>query len=1254
MELTLVRQDETQVLVTCDDQPSHTFDLLKLVPNEKGPPQPLDDPVAYGKVVYQALFPPETTARGELDAMPERILLITTDENIDTIPWEYTYGPYGADNVEGFLVLSCHFVRGLPFDQRISPPSLENSLHIVAIPSNPLEKELPPLDIDAEWMRLKEIISEVPNNISLERARPPTIEQVRRLVANQRNRVLHFMGHGGQHETGAILCFEKDNGELHPVQAREFVMRVRGNVFLVMLNACASATPGPRPIMFSNLAAALVHQKTPYALGMRVSIYDDDARTFSRTFYSELASGVSVEEALFQARLTLANSQHPWVIGVPVLYTALTTPAAGFTSLDGTSIVNEHQPPIEVSALPRAEGAFQGHIDELKQLGDLLTGDNRPRLVTIHGSGGQGKTALAREAVERFTYAWPGGVWATTLENLPSREVFVNDLARFLGIATQEIHDPAEIERQVLRILNQKRTLIVLDNTETLIEAVRANNAGITQLSQFIQQLAGPTVSLLVTSREHLGWSGEVALEIGGLSSEEGENLFRQSAPQRANEVEMALAKELSQKLKGHPLSLRLLGGAFNAGSVALQTFLEDNDTQLLRAENTYVGEEHRHRTLYACIDTSVRYLDAELRALLSKLWVFHAPFLPNTAVAIVDHQTEDIQQHLPAHDRLHVLWQRGLLTRETATTRDGTLLFYRLLPTMRPYIEKYLAQKGERDTLLVRFGVVCAKLVNRLYYELDRSSAAVVIAQQSREDLERGIEYVPGIQQGYYLLHWGQVLLRIGDPLRGLKLFEHTLEIAQGQDQILEGQVLHNIAAVYYNMRQPKIVLEFDEQALFIARKVGDRAGEAAVLSNIALMYEDRGERKQSIELLEQALQIMVEVKDRAGEAAILNNIGAMYLDLGQLQQALKWYEQALPIKREEQDRFGEAYVLQNMGTVYRDMGEPERALELYEEALFIRREMGDRIGEATTLSFMGRAYKDLGQAEQALELLERALTIMREIGDRNGEYATLNEMVEIYQKLRQPQRVLALLQQALSMAREDEYRPMEARILSGMAEAYHDMGQTERTLQLCEQALPIVQEVKDRHNEIVIFNNLASAYYIMKQPERSLQLYRQVLPIAQELGDHNSEATALSNMAAMYVNVGQHREALKLYEQALSILQEVGNNVGEATTLTSMAFVFYRHLNCVQEAIMRTEQAIAVLVDANLTRTMGGETVDSLQQFLTSIRTNTHSKSSVQVLPTAQAGIKKVRLQNEKASNRKIKAKKTRQRKSKHGRRT
>src|SRR5712692_10117064 len=63
MELLLAYQVGTQVSVTCDGQLSHTFDLRTLAPNkEKGVPQPLDDPVTYGKAIYQALFPPGAPA----------------------------------------------------------------------------------------------------------------------------------------------------------------------------------------------------------------------------------------------------------------------------------------------------------------------------------------------------------------------------------------------------------------------------------------------------------------------------------------------------------------------------------------------------------------------------------------------------------------------------------------------------------------------------------------------------------------------------------------------------------------------------------------------------------------------------------------------------------------------------------------------------------------------------------------------------------------------------------------------------------------------------------------------------------------------------------------------------------------------------------------------------------------------------------------------------------------------------------------
>ena len=123
---------------------------------------------------------------------------------------------------------------------------------------------------------------------------------------------------------------------------------------------------------------------------------------------------------------------------------------------------------------------------------------------------------------------------------------------------------------------------------------------------------------------------------------------------------------------------------------------------------------------------------------------------------------------------------------REEGTVREGTLQFYRVQPTIRPYIEKYLAQLAEREQLLAQFGEAYAQVVRYLYRESDRGGVAAFIAFQAREDIERGVSCVTGVARGYYLLYWGWVLQRLGDTRRGLKLAEQALEIRQGQDRRL------------------------------------------------------------------------------------------------------------------------------------------------------------------------------------------------------------------------------------------------------------------------------------------------------------------------------------------------------------------------------------------------------------------------------------------------------------------------------------
>jgi len=1160
LELTLARPDtqQIQVAVTCNDQPSHTFDLSALIPDKtNGLPHPIGDPVVYGTRLYEALFPAQSLAHRVLATQPERILLVPVGDALDAIAWEYLHGP------DGFLVCDCQFARGLPVEQRMDAPLLDQNLHIVAIPSQPLDHDVPALDIDGEWLRLKESVQSVAAAMALERVRPPTLEQARLLLANQRNRVLHFMGHGGQDAQGALLCFEQENGALDAVTARQLVQRVRGTVFLVTLNACISATPGATP--FSNLAAALARQRVPYALGMRFSIPDDDARTFARAFYSELARGVSVEEALFQARLTLANSPRPWVVGVPVLYTSLASPASGFRSIAGTPIVNEYQPKIAASILPRAEGAFQGRVDELKQIGTLLTGDSRPRVITIHGGGGQGKTALAREAVERFAFAWPGGVWATSFENMSGRDVVVADLARFLGIEARETLDPTQVEQRVQALLRERRLLIVLDNAETLVEAVEAHDEAAILLAEWLRQAPGPSVSLLVTSRILLGWPGEFSCELGGLSPAEGALLFRQSAPQRSEEVDMPLAQQLSGKVDGHPLSLRLLGGTFNASAITLPAFLTLYEDQLIKAENAYVGLDHRQHTLYACIDTSVRYLNAGLRSLLSGLWIFRAPFLPESAVAIFDPGAEDSEKNPSAvRDRLYTLWQRGLLTREAFAIPGGHRQFYRLLPTTRPYVKAHLEQTYDAEELHTRLGEVYAKLIETLAEELDRNPAAITIARTVHEDCEQALLYSAEPLRGDFLLSWGWLLQRLGDLSRAAELIEQAIEAVQGQNSALERRALIDRGILYRVTGQLPQAQAMYERALALIRASETREGEGVVLGNMAVIYNEMGQPQQALTFYEQALPLTRETGDKAKTLARMADV---YKAIGQPQRALSLYDLALPMLRALGDKKGEATALNNLGQVYAVMGQPQQEIACYEQALPLIREVGDRIVEADILSNIALYLLNSGQLTQALAHGEQALSLQRKAGNRKGEAQVLNNLGLMYQRAQQPQQAIAYYM----------------------------------------QALPITRAIGDRAGESSVLNNLGESYRLTGQTRQALPCYEQALTLARATGNRLVEGRILNNIGLIYDAEGQAKEAFTTFEQALVVMREIHDRAGEATVLTNTATELYGYLNQPREAIRRLERAIDLLQAMGVSQDLAGRTVKTISDYLALIRQRT-----------------------------------------------
>ena len=185
----------------------------------------------------------------------------------------------------------------------LPPHGIMSKLKVLYFAADPLSamSEQPRLTLDREAREIEEEV-----NAAFHREKVDFISHwatrttdLRRELLRERPTIVHFSGHGGSQ--GLVL--ESDDGRPHRVDAealRKFFGAFRGQIRVVVLNACHS-----RP------QAEAIAQTIGCAIGTPSRISDEDARTFSKAFYSSIAFGESVGAAFHQACATLAMHACP-------------------------------------------------------------------------------------------------------------------------------------------------------------------------------------------------------------------------------------------------------------------------------------------------------------------------------------------------------------------------------------------------------------------------------------------------------------------------------------------------------------------------------------------------------------------------------------------------------------------------------------------------------------------------------------------------------------------------------------------------------------------------------------------------------------------------------------------------------------------------------------------------------------------------------------------------------------------------------
>jgi predicted ATPase/DNA-binding CsgD family transcriptional regulator len=484
-------------------------------------------------------------------------------------------------------------------------------------------------------------------------------------------------------------------------------------------------------------------------------------------------------------------------------------------------LVNEFAP-LRVSGtvvstrLPVQLTSFVGRDAEGTQVRQLLA-DNR--LVSLTGAGGVGKTRLAVQIAAQMAGGFGGGVWYVDLAPITDPDLVPVTVARALGLPDQPGRSTMDT---LLRFVRDRQMLVVLDNCEHLLDAC----------AELVVALlgGGPGLTLLATSREPIGVTGEATWRVPSLSvADEAIELFGDRARLAQTDFTVtndnaATVAEICRRLDGVPLAIELAAARVRALSLAeMLEGLHDRFRLLTGGARTAV---RRQQTLRASVDWSHALLTEPERVLFRRLAVFLSGFDLDAAQAVAGGGDVERYQVL---DLLSLLVDKSLVVAENRGGRTR----YRLLETVRQYALEKLAESGEADAIRTRHrdhytglaGLLDApagsdyeQRIEQAEMEIDNLRAAFGWSREN-SDVELALALASSLQP---------LWLARGRLREGLAGFDAVLtdEVARdaGVAAAVRARALAD-RAVLATMMAAADCLEQAQQALAIARDIDDPA---------------------------------------------------------------------------------------------------------------------------------------------------------------------------------------------------------------------------------------------------------------------------------------------------------------------------------------------------------------------------------------------------------------------------------------------
>jgi tetratricopeptide (TPR) repeat protein len=665
---------------------------------------------------------------------------------------------------------------------------------------------------------------------------------------------------------------------------------------------------------------------------------------------------------------------------------------------------------LAVPFIPRHDWEGRDWIERLSQ---VLGADG---LVTLWGAGGTGKTALAREAANRFFPApFSGGVTYDSADGRPDFSC-VTLLDKVLTDFGREDARPLPPEPKadlVCRLLGEATPcLLLLDNFETIAREEQP------AILQFLAQVPCP---VLVTSREEL--PAGTNLRLGPMTPPEAEAFLRslvERSPERAR-LERADLQQVAEVAERNPMLMRWVIRQVEQAQRPADVFDE--------------LAQGKGEAAVRIFGRSFGLLDADGQTALLALALF-VPTASRQALAAVSGFDEDKTRLAHATQRLK---QLDLLETDPAGERLSIVGLTRRLTQAQ--LQGEARARDLRERFVAHFLAYAEAHAQPTPEDYDALEA-------ERENLLAAMDYA------YTVEDWQSVMGlmdAVGDPVNGflgvrgywddaIKRGQQAAEAAKiANDEDAEARFIGNLGTMLYSRGDYDRSRELQEESLKLRRKQGDERNMAVILHQLGMIAQAQGDYEQARRLYQESLDIERKLGNQAGIASSLHELGRLAQAQGDYEQARCLYQESLETFKKLDAQHEQAAVLHQLGMLAQAQGDYEQARRLYQESLDIEKKLGDQAGIARTSHQLGRLAQYQGDYEQARRLYQESLDIEKKLGNQAGIALTIAQTALLEEKTGNLEEALKLIRQAeeifqrLGMPEAEQARRVRERLEQG-----------------------------------------------------------------------------------------------------------------------------------------------------------------------------------------------------------------------------